>query len=59
MNDEGLAEFEMAQLGNLCPETADEAKSLIPRYPRGVCPAGPNRVAAWWGRRRTTTCRGC
>lgn len=36
MNDEGLAEFEMAQLGNLCPETADEAKSLIPRYPRRV-----------------------
>lgn len=25
-----LAEFEMAQLANLCPETAEEAKTLIP-----------------------------
>ena len=30
MNDEGLAEFEMAQLGNLGPETAEEARALIP-----------------------------
>ncbi len=30
MTDVGLAEFEMAQLGNLCPETSDEAKTLIP-----------------------------
>ena len=30
MEDEGMAEFEMAQLGNLCPDTADEAKTLIP-----------------------------
>ena len=27
----GLAQFEMAQIGNLLPETAEEAKSLIPR----------------------------
>lgn len=26
----GLAPFEVAQLGNLCPETAQEAKALIP-----------------------------
>ena len=26
-----LAEFELAQLANLCPETAEEAKTLIPR----------------------------
>lgn len=30
INDEELAEFEMAQLANLSPETADEAKILIP-----------------------------
>jgi DNA-directed RNA polymerase II subunit RPB4 len=35
MNDEGLAEFEMAQLGNLCPETAEEAKVLIPSLADG------------------------
>lgn len=27
-----LAEFEMAQLANLCPESTEEAKVLIPRY---------------------------
>ena len=26
-----LHKFELAALANLCPETADEAKSLIPR----------------------------
>lgn len=26
-----LMEFEMAQLANLCPETAEEAKTLVPR----------------------------
>lgn len=35
MNDEGLAEFEMAQLGNLGPETAEEAKALIPSLADG------------------------
>jgi len=25
-----IMEFEVAQLGNLCPEDADEAKSLVP-----------------------------
>jgi DNA-directed RNA polymerase II subunit RPB4 len=25
-----LHEFEVAQLGNLCPEDADEAKALVP-----------------------------
>lgn len=25
-----LAEFEMSQLANLCPETTEEAKTLIP-----------------------------
>lgn len=25
-----IVEFEVAQLGNLCPEDADEAKALIP-----------------------------
>ena len=27
-----LREFEMAQIGNLAPATAEEAKMLIPRY---------------------------
>lgn len=31
-NSDQLESFEMAQLGNLLPETADEAKALIPRY---------------------------
>jgi len=26
-----LTQFETAQLGNLCPSTAEEAKSIIPR----------------------------
>lgn len=30
MSEMSLAEFEMAQLGNLCPETAEEARALIP-----------------------------
>lgn len=30
MTDMSLSEFEMAQLGNLCPETAEEAKALVP-----------------------------
>ena len=27
-----LHRFELAELANLCPETAEEAKALIPRY---------------------------
>ena len=27
-----LHKFELASLANLCPETAEEAKALIPRY---------------------------
>ncbi len=27
-----LHKFEVAQIGNLCPETAEEAKALIPRF---------------------------
>lgn len=27
-----LHKFELAALANLCPENAEEAKSLIPRY---------------------------
>jgi len=30
LNDKKLHQFELAALANLCPETADEAKSLIP-----------------------------
>lgn len=30
MSEMSLAEFEMAQLGNLCPETSEEARALIP-----------------------------
>lgn len=30
MTEMALSEFEMAQLGNLCPETAEEARALIP-----------------------------
>lgn len=30
MTEMSLAEFEMAQLGNLCPESAEEARALIP-----------------------------
>lgn len=30
MSDSGLVEYEMAQIGNLGPETAEEAKCLIP-----------------------------
>lgn len=30
MTDMSLSEFEMAQLGNLCPETAEEARALVP-----------------------------
>ena len=32
-NDPDLHKFEIAQLGSLCPEEAEEAKTLIPRYP--------------------------
>jgi DNA-directed RNA polymerase II subunit RPB4 len=32
-NDPDLHKFEVAQLGSLCPEEAEEAKTLIPRYP--------------------------
>lgn len=32
MSEAKLREFEMAQLGNLAPSTAEEAKTLIPRY---------------------------
>ena len=32
----GLCEFEMAQLANLCPESSEEAKSLIPSLSRLV-----------------------
>jgi hypothetical protein len=27
-----LTQFETAQIANLCPATAEEAKSIIPRY---------------------------
>lgn len=27
-----LHKFEVAQIANLCPETAEEAKALIPRF---------------------------
>lgn len=30
MSEISLAEFEMAQLGNLCPESAEEARALVP-----------------------------
>ena len=30
MTEMSLAEFEMAQLGNLCPESAEEARALVP-----------------------------
>lgn len=30
MSEMSLEEFEMAQLGNLCPESAEEARALIP-----------------------------
>jgi len=30
--DAELHKFEIAQLGSLCPEEAEEAKTLIPRY---------------------------
>ena len=30
-NDMDLHKFEVAQLGSLCPEEAEEAKTLIPR----------------------------
>ena len=30
-NDPDLHKFEVAQLGSLCPEEAEEAKTLIPR----------------------------
>lgn len=29
MSEMSLSEFEMAQLGNLCPESAEEGKALI------------------------------
>jgi DNA-directed RNA polymerase II subunit RPB4 len=32
-NDPELHKFEVAQLGSLCPEESEEAKTLIPRYP--------------------------
>jgi RNA polymerase Rpb4 len=31
-NDVDLHKFEIAQLGSLCPEESEEAKTLIPRY---------------------------
>src|SRR5277367_2502745 len=31
-NDVDLHKFEVAQLGSLCPEEAEEAKTLIPRF---------------------------
>ena len=31
-NDPDLHKFEVAQLGSLCPEESEEAKTLIPRY---------------------------
>jgi hypothetical protein len=31
-NDPELHKFEVAQLGSLCPEESEEAKTLIPRY---------------------------
>ncbi|VDP21466.1 unnamed protein product [Soboliphyme baturini] len=32
LSAKNLHKFEIAQLANLCPETAEEAKALIPRY---------------------------
>lgn len=32
LSEAQLREFEMTQLGNLAPATAEEAKTLIPRY---------------------------
>ena len=31
-SNEGYEPFEVAQIVNLCPESSEEAKSLIPRY---------------------------
>jgi RNA polymerase Rpb4 len=39
-NDVDLHKFEIAQLGSLCPEESEEAKTLIPRYvnpPHSAC----------------------
>ena len=32
LNQKKLHKFELAALANLCPETPEEAKALIPRY---------------------------
>lgn len=32
-----LHKFELVSLANLCPETAEEAKALIPRYFLEAC----------------------
>ena len=32
LKDPTLRQFEIAQLANLCPNDAEEAKALIPRY---------------------------
>lgn len=32
LGKDDLAQFEVAQLANLCCEDAEEAKALIPRY---------------------------
>lgn len=35
--DKGLTQFEIAQIANLCPATAEEAKNCIPRQARMLC----------------------
>ena len=42
-NDVDLHKFEVAQLGSLCPEEAEEAKTLIPRYPSSISILSKNR----------------
>ena len=37
LQDKALHKYELAQLANLCPESAEEARSLIPSL------EGPNR----------------
>ena len=35
-----MTQFEIAQIANLCPVTAEEAKSIIPRYARHLVSRG-------------------
>ena len=38
LTNKKIHKFEMAALANLCPETPEEAKSLIPRYAKYANP---------------------